>query len=837
MIAYCSLTVKKQGSGTGDEINIVSACIRVEGYEDTIVPRISISTDNFDLTPYLGPASGSSAESSTGWEPNRLTKPTVAHALIKALESEGIDCTDHAGGLDLQDYGWSLYVAMIAGDREFDIKSTSGWMYRVDKYLPSYGCQEYKLRGDEEIVWYFGVYGFDTWYSELSASKTSAITGEEITLTLTGQKSDLSGGRWEKLKNAAIYVDGSEYRPDGLDILTDENGQAKLVFNSPGSYQVTAERFNGQGNRDLVRPQAVNITVTGENISSGAGNTSGAVEALGNMLESGVADEARVARAVLVASQNLLNDLSKLAGSEDAAKLLENTVLVTGLLEKASEIITADDQAIQFVNSCLNVLDVLAGLTVKVSGEDDRQAIAGAVRESMDAMQLVLGAVTGCAELEAAVKRAIGSCKLLSGFLPDQSALEIQEQIIKISANALEKICGGILPGDKVHFDGATVTAEVNADWAAELVENALRSIQAIETELDANGITANRNFDKAINIIVPSQGADRVEAVLTPGFIDRVAAEGADRVAVNVGAALFNLAPGILGEKNESGNITLSAAVVEPAGLGRSVPAGSMVVDIEIKADGNRIVNLQSPLELSIPYRGTPENAGAVKVFLLKDDGSLELMGGVCDPATGMVSFVAGQPGKYFAMEYAGSFDDMGDYAWAEEAVKFMTGKGIINGKTDNSFGPSANVTRAEFVSMVVKMLECGPAKKEELPFEDVAGDSWYYQAVASAYESGLVSGVAEDRFDPSRNISREEIAAIIARALSSKGYPGGKTAELEAFGDRADISRWAQMPVALTVREEIISGTGAGRFAPRESATRAQAAVMLYRLYGLIN
>ncbi|MCL6635687.1 MAG: DUF4430 domain-containing protein, partial [Peptococcaceae bacterium] len=268
-------TQSATGGGQPPSSDSVSVYIRVEGYDRTVAPRTRITVDNFDLTPYLGPASGSSAEPSPGWGPDKLTKPTVAHALIRALESVGIDCTDHSSGLDLQDYGWALYVAMIAGDREFDHRSTSGWLYRVNGWLPNYGCQAYTLKGGEDIFWYFAAYGFETWYSQLTASKTSVKTGEEITLTLTGTKTDLSGSSGSgptvsaKLKGAVIYVDGQEYKPEGTAVVTDENGKAVIKFNNPGTYEVSAERFSGEGLRDIVRPLPVKITVSGSAIASG----------------------------------------------------------------------------------------------------------------------------------------------------------------------------------------------------------------------------------------------------------------------------------------------------------------------------------------------------------------------------------------------------------------------------------------------------------------------------------------------------------------------------------------------------------------------------------------
>ncbi len=260
-VTYTQTDTSSSSGGGGGGSGSVKVNIRVEGYNDTLVPRTTVSVDNFDLTPYLRPASGSSASASSGWGPDKLPKPTVAHALVRALQSNGLT-------FDLQDYGWSLYVAMIAGEREFDIRNTSGWLYRVNDTLPNIGCQEYTLKGGEDIVWYFAAYGFNTWYSKLTASKTSAATGEEITLTLAGSKTDMSGSgsgtsTGTKLKGATIYVNGAEYKPDGTTIVTDENGQAVIKFNNAGTYSVSGDRFNGEGYRDIVRPLPVKITVTG----------------------------------------------------------------------------------------------------------------------------------------------------------------------------------------------------------------------------------------------------------------------------------------------------------------------------------------------------------------------------------------------------------------------------------------------------------------------------------------------------------------------------------------------------------------------------------------------
>src|SRR3712207_2358249 len=110
--------------------NKVTVNIRVEGYDRTFVPKTQVTTGIFNLNLFTGPATGSSATPSKGWNIDKFKETTNAHALVKVLEKNGFK---KGTGFDLQDYGWSLYIAMIGGDREFDHRSTSGWMYRVNK--------------------------------------------------------------------------------------------------------------------------------------------------------------------------------------------------------------------------------------------------------------------------------------------------------------------------------------------------------------------------------------------------------------------------------------------------------------------------------------------------------------------------------------------------------------------------------------------------------------------------------------------------------------------------------------------------------------------------------
>ncbi|MGB9920709.1 MAG: Ig-like domain-containing protein [Moorellales bacterium] len=171
----------------------------------------------------------------------------------------------------------------------------------------------------------------------------------------------------------------------------------------------------------------------------------------------------------------------------------------------------------------------------------------------------------------------------------------------------------------------------------------------------------------------------------------------------------------------------------------------------------------------------------------------------------------------------------DLRDLAghWAENDILALVARGIVGGYPDRSFRPNQPVTRAEFTALLVRAL--GLRERPDGTFVDCVG-RWYAGAVEAAHRAGLVVGTRESRFEPEREITRQEMAVIMARALEKRGVqtaPGN----LQVFSDAALISPWAQKQAAQAVGAGIVRGAD-GRFLPLRSATRAEAVVMLKRL-----
>lgn len=172
----------------------------------------------------------------------------------------------------------------------------------------------------------------------------------------------------------------------------------------------------------------------------------------------------------------------------------------------------------------------------------------------------------------------------------------------------------------------------------------------------------------------------------------------------------------------------------------------------------------------------------------------------------------------------------------WAKAAVNDMGSRMVVNGKTASQFAPDEAITRAEFAAIVVRGM--GLRSDEGAPsFNDVTGDAWYAGAVRTAAAYGLIAGYEDGAFRPAAQITREEAATIIARAMRWTGLTAklgavSADAELAVFADTADTSAWAKDSVALAAKAELVSGREGGRLAPGASVTRAEVATLVQRL-----
>ena len=176
--------------------------------------------------------------------------------------------------------------------------------------------------------------------------------------------------------------------------------------------------------------------------------------------------------------------------------------------------------------------------------------------------------------------------------------------------------------------------------------------------------------------------------------------------------------------------------------------------------------------------------------------------------------------------------FTDLGDVEWAQEAINHLASLGIINGMGDGTFAPNDNVTREQFAKMIVMCMGYTVNESATSSFSDVVAGEWYAPYVAAAANNSLITGFEDGTFGVGQNITRQDMAVIIYRALGSPN-----PSSTGSFSDDAEIGDYARLAVYSLVEIGIINGMGDGTFAPQATATRAQAAQMLNGFYNYIN
>ena len=112
--------------------------------------------------------------------------------------------------------------------------------------------------------------------------------------------------------------------------------------------------------------------------------------------------------------------------------------------------------------------------------------------------------------------------------------------------------------------------------------------------------------------------------------------------------------------------------------------------------------------------------------------------------------------------------FNDVSVSAWYADAVRQMTGFGLVNGYTDGTFKPNGNLTRAEAATIFYRLLTDSTRKAYATTynsFKDVPATAWYNTAVSTMAKLGIVNGGADGYFRPNDAITREEMAAMTVR------------------------------------------------------------------------
>jgi len=178
--------------------------------------------------------------------------------------------------------------------------------------------------------------------------------------------------------------------------------------------------------------------------------------------------------------------------------------------------------------------------------------------------------------------------------------------------------------------------------------------------------------------------------------------------------------------------------------------------------------------------------------------------------------------------------FDDIDEVMWAKESIEALAAENIVSGMGNKKFAPNLIVTREQFVKMIVMAFNLSDDTAEVDQFIDVGSNQWYSKYIASAIVKGVVFGLDEEHFGVGQEITRAEMATILNRTARVIGIELSGNGATVAYVDDTDIPDYAKESVMAISCAGIMSGVGEGMFAPRDKATRAMAAKVVYLLRG---
>lgn len=175
--------------------------------------------------------------------------------------------------------------------------------------------------------------------------------------------------------------------------------------------------------------------------------------------------------------------------------------------------------------------------------------------------------------------------------------------------------------------------------------------------------------------------------------------------------------------------------------------------------------------------------------------------------------------------------FTDVPADRWSYPYIKQLYDAGVVSGTSATTFEPTANVTRAQFVTMIAGLAGADVSGYASGPFDDVQAGSWYAPYVNWAAASGIVSGTSATTFEPAAEISRQDMAVMLYNYAQQAGVQLEQTT-VTPFTDEGSIAAYALPAVQALHSAGVISGMPDGSFQPQATTTREQACVVLCAL-----
>lgn len=264
----------------------------------------------------------------------------------------------------------------------------------------------------------------------------------------------------------------------------------------------------------------------------------------------------------------------------------------------------------------------------------------------------------------------------------------------------------------------------------------------------------------------------------------------------------------------------------IEPVKLSPSFAPGTTAYTAQTEAEQVSVVAIAADARSSVNLNGNVI-ADSVKVDLTAGDNLLVLTVHAENGTQQAYKLIIHRDRTQPAAPLV-EFTDIAGH-WAEDSIKQAAAKKIVGGYPNGTFKPNNPVTRAEFTVMLAGALNLD-GQGAALTFTDNGQiGQWARRAVALSLQMEIVNGYKDGSFRPDKRITRAEMASMIANALK---LPRSVNTTTTGFADDEDIPAWAKGAVGAIRKLGIANGRGGNTFVPSDTATRAEAVVMLLKM-----
>lgn len=384
----------------------------------------------------------------------------------------------------------------------------------------------------------------------------------------------------------------------------------------------------------------------------------------------------------------------------------------------------------------------------------------------------------------------------------------------------------------KAETTGTQSKAEISDSAVAEAVSKAI-----------ADAKTGDGKAEIKINVTAPSTST-MVQASMPKSSFDAIATSEIVSLTIDtpVGSVSFDSgALDSISSQAQGADIKIGVSKVDTSTLTqeqKSAVGTATVIDLSLASGNTQIHNFGSgSAAVSVPYTlKSGESANGIVIWYLADDGTLtQVENAVYDSTSGTVKFAVTHFSNYViaydvVAAWKSPFTDIYKAAWYYKNVYNAYTKGLFAGTSGTTFAPNDSMTRAMFVTVLGRLAGVKTSDYTQSSFSDVQNGLWYSAYVQWASSSGIVTG-ENGLFNPSREMTREEMAVILYRYAKLKGYDLSGADSLASFSDATLLSSWSGDAVKWAVSAKLLNGMGNGTLAPKATVTRAQVAAILQR------